>query len=162
MNQVFLFFRGIRGKLIYRLRLRVQIFLQGVNSTAIGLVVAACVLLWGSAVDTYADAIVAVVAGCMQVMLPSVTCGTPSFSSCNLSQVPFFCTFFCYTCSTPHPPPIMAIPNLRTPMCDVLGWTGFPFILNLVCNKQIDFNVSPHALTSHSASLGEASHECVA
>ncbi|CAM9541392.1 unnamed protein product, partial [Hapterophycus canaliculatus] len=44
-----------------------QIFLQGVNSTAIGLVVAACVLLWGSAIDSYADAMVAVVAGCMQV-----------------------------------------------------------------------------------------------
>ncbi|CAM9128581.1 unnamed protein product, partial [Ascophyllum nodosum] len=46
-----------------------KIFLQGVNSTAIGLVIAACVLLWGSAVDTYADAIVAVVAGCMQSFL---------------------------------------------------------------------------------------------
>ncbi|CAN0139397.1 unnamed protein product, partial [Ectocarpus sp. 8 AP-2014] len=43
-----------------------KIFLQGVNSTAIGLVVAACVLLWGAAIDSYADAIVAVVAGCMQ------------------------------------------------------------------------------------------------
>eukprot|EP00903_Cladosiphon_okamuranus_P009292 g8866.t1 len=46
-----------------------KIFLQGVNSTAIGLVVAACVLLWGGAVDSYADAIVAVVAGCMQAFL---------------------------------------------------------------------------------------------
>ncbi|CBJ29849.1 conserved unknown protein [Ectocarpus siliculosus] len=46
-----------------------KIFLQGVNSTAIGLVVAACVLLWGAAIDSYADAIVAVVAGCMQAFL---------------------------------------------------------------------------------------------
>lgn len=44
-----------------------QIVLQGVNSTAIGLVVAACVLLWGGAIENYADAIVAVFAGCMQV-----------------------------------------------------------------------------------------------
>lgn len=29
---------------------------------------AACVLLWGAAIDSYADAIVAVVAGCMQVI----------------------------------------------------------------------------------------------
>lgn len=46
---------------------RFQIFLQGVNSTAIGLVVAACVVLWEGSVETYADAMVAVTAGCMQV-----------------------------------------------------------------------------------------------
>ncbi|CAN0570100.1 unnamed protein product, partial [Laminaria digitata] len=50
-----------------RCRNAFQIFLQGVNSTAIGLVVAACVLLWGGAVENYADAIVAVFAGCLQV-----------------------------------------------------------------------------------------------
>ncbi|CAN0110036.1 unnamed protein product, partial [Discosporangium mesarthrocarpum] len=42
-----------------------KMFLQGVNSTAIGLVVAACALLWRSAIELYADAIVAIVAGCM-------------------------------------------------------------------------------------------------
>eukprot|EP00904_Undaria_pinnatifida_P001126 jgi/Undpi1/11013/HiC_scaffold_30.g13313.m1 len=46
-----------------------KIVLQGVNSTAIGLVVAACVLLWGGAIENYADAIVAVFAGCMQAFL---------------------------------------------------------------------------------------------
>ncbi|CAM9717680.1 unnamed protein product [Chrysoparadoxa australica] len=46
-----------------------KIFLQGVNATAIGLVVAACVLLWGGAVEVYADAIVVLVAGCMQAFL---------------------------------------------------------------------------------------------
>ena len=37
-----------------------RVFLQGVNATAIGLVIAACVLLWDSAIDNFANAAVAV------------------------------------------------------------------------------------------------------
>jgi len=45
-----------------------RIILQGVNATAIGLVGAACVILWEEAVSTRADAIVFCVAGTMAVV----------------------------------------------------------------------------------------------
>ena len=42
-----------------------RIFLQGVNATAIGLVIAACVVLWNGAIDNYASAAVAVITAAM-------------------------------------------------------------------------------------------------
>ena len=43
-------------------------FLEGVNATAIGLVIAACSLLWNGAVDSNADAAVALAVGTMVSM----------------------------------------------------------------------------------------------